>query len=117
MAHGAAVLVVAALGPAHRGDIVFHQGLHDLRPRPDRDRQQTLPGRGDDLVERDLHAPIRPLRFGASEVAAVVFLGLPMAVPSPRMEHPECLPHGRHQGGDRHLNFHGGRDNVVAGHR
>jgi hypothetical protein len=25
---------------------------------------------------------------------------------------PECLPHGRHQGGDRHLNFYDVRDNL-----
>jgi hypothetical protein len=26
---------------------------------------------------------------------------------------PECLPHGRHQGGDRHLNFYDVRDNLA----
>jgi len=27
---------------------------------------------------------------------------------------PEHLPHGRRQVGDRHLNFHKGRDNLAA---
>jgi len=26
---------------------------------------------------------------------------------------PECLPDGRRQAGDRHLNFHKGRDNLL----
>jgi hypothetical protein len=28
---------------------------------------------------------------------------------------PEYLPHGRTQAGDRHLNFHESRDNLVGG--
>jgi len=27
---------------------------------------------------------------------------------------PECLPDGRRQAGDRHLNFHKGRDNLPS---
>ena len=108
--------VVAALGPAHRGHVRFHDRGHHLQAGPDREGQQALAHLTGQLGQRHAH---RVGHGGLARVDLLVLVVLAHGGPLPRGVlggSPEYLPHGRAQAGDRHLKFHETRDNLLRRH-
>ena len=108
--------VVAALGPARRGHVRFHDRRHHLQPGPDREGQQALAHLTGQLGQRHAH---RVRHGGLARVDLLVLVVLAHGGPLPRGVlggSPEYLPHGRTQVGDRHLKFHESRDNLRGHH-
>jgi hypothetical protein len=106
---------MAALGPAHRGHVRFHDRGHHLQAGPDRQGQQALAhlaGQLGQLGQRHAH---RVGHGGLARVDLAVLVVLAHGGPLSRGVlggSPEYLPHGRAQAGDRHLKFHESRDDL-----
>jgi hypothetical protein len=114
MADRCPVGVVAALGADQPGDVFGQHGLEHLQARPDRQREQALAGGASKLGDRDAHLPGQ-LEFGTVSGGGAVGIlrhGGPLLVerlggcPTPTTRQAS--------GGDRHLNFHGNRDNLAT---
>ena len=106
--------IVAALGPARRGHLRFHDRGHHLQAGPDRQGQQALAHLTGQLCQRHAH---RVGHGGLARVDLLVLVVLAHGGPLPRGVlggSPEYLPHGRAQAGDRHLKFHESRDNLQS---
>jgi len=107
--------VMSAPRPGQRGHVRVHQGAHHLQAGADGQGQQSLAHVLGDLVHR--HADL----LGHGERARVERRGLVLlGHGGPLLEvvslaDAQHLPQGRHQAGDRHLNFHETRDNLALG--
>jgi hypothetical protein len=116
VAHGGAVGVVLAFRAGQPDHRLLHQGLHDLQPGADGQRQQAFLGRLGDLGERDgdLLGHDQP-GHARVDVRRLVLLAR-WRSPSSRCSWriTRDLPDGRAQVGDRHLNLYESRDNLPA---
>jgi hypothetical protein len=104
---------VAALGADQPGHILGQHGLEHLQARPYCQREQALAGGAGKLSDRDGHLLGELELSTVSKGGAVGILrhGGPLLVellggcPTPTTRQVS--------GGDRHLNFHGNRDNLL----
>src|SRR5207302_8040901 len=106
--------IVAALRPTHRGDVSLHHRGQHLQTGAHRQGQQPLTNLTDQLTQHHAHL----LRHsGRTRLALAVLVLLSHGGPLLRGvlgRPPECLPHGRHQAGDRRLKIYEPGDNLAT---
>jgi len=118
MAHRPPAGLVLALRAGNRGHRLLHQRGHHTETGGHGHRQQPLPHRPGDVVHRQPHAVWQRDRRVGLDRLVVLHRGGPLVCGS-SWRTPDTYHSGRHQAGDRHLNFHDDRDNLhePAGQR